>query len=229
MILACACTAGGAGLWDFATTWSEAYCEESSYSPMSGFHDYVTIDLVRRLPTTSVACCFALLHCLSDCLLASRPLKNSQMFIDIPPVQSAALEIMCSTWHGQNEHISSVLSEILIVPFVLCFGLKPWSMRFWEALTCIKRTSGSRVTAPSFQQPFTCDLFMSYLADRRTDCSHPFCAGTPSFTPFFGLPELAKRPRIGCASPSSAWYDQDEHVSSVLGEILVAPFVLCPF
>ncbi|EDR02000.1 uncharacterized protein LACBIDRAFT_332760 [Laccaria bicolor S238N-H82] len=103
----------------------------------------------------------------------------------------------------------------------------PWSMRFWEALTCIKRTSGSRVTAPSFQQPFTCDLFMSYLADRRTDCSHPFCAGTPSFTPFFGLPELAKRPRIGCASPSSAWYDQDEHVSSVLGEILVAPFVLC--
>ena len=129
-------------------------------------------------------------------------------------------------WYDQDEHVSSVLGEIFVVPFVLWFVLKPWSMRFWEALIRVKRTSGSHVTAPSFQQPFTCDLFMSYLAVRRTDRSHPFCAGKPSFTPFFGLPELAKRPRIGCASPSSAWYDQDEHVLSVLSEIFVATFVL---
>jgi hypothetical protein len=131
-----------------------------------------------------------------------------------------------SAWYDQDEHVSSILGEIFVVPFVLWFVLKPWSMRFWEALTRVKRTSGSHVTAPSFQQPFTCDLFMSYLADRRTDRSHPFCTGKPSFTPSFGPPELAKRSPIGGASPSSAWYDQDEHISSVLGETLVVPFVL---
>ncbi|EDR05550.1 uncharacterized protein LACBIDRAFT_329556 [Laccaria bicolor S238N-H82] len=131
-----------------------------------------------------------------------------------------------STWHGQNEHISSALGEILVVPFVLWFVLKPRSMRFWEALIRVKRTGGSCVTVPSLQQPFTGDLFMSYLADRRSDRSHLFCVGQPSFTPFFGLPELAKRSPIGGASPSSACYGQDEHISSVLGEIFVAPFVL---
>src|SRR5580693_3777886 len=72
----------------------------------------------------------------------------------------------------------------------------------------------------------TWDLFMPYLANRHPDCSRLFCAGKPSFTPFFGPPELAKRSRIGCASPTSAWYDQNEHISSVLGEILVVPFDL---
>ena len=147
-----------------------------------------------------------------------------------PPELAKRSRIGCasptSAWYDQNGHISSVLGEILVVPFALWVFLKPRSMRFWEALIRVKRTSGSCVTAPSLQQPLTCDLFMSYLAVRRTDRSHPFCAGKPSFTPFFGLPELAKRPRIGCASPSSAWYDQDEHVLSVLSEIFVATFVL---
>ncbi|EDR11986.1 uncharacterized protein LACBIDRAFT_324314 [Laccaria bicolor S238N-H82] len=132
-----------------------------------------------------------------------------------------------SAWYGQNEHISSVLGEILVVPFVLWLVLNPRSTRFWEAFIRVKRTSGSRVTAPSLQQPLTCDLFMSYLANRRPDRAHLFCVRKPSFTPFFGLPELAKRSSIGGASPSSAWYDQDEHISSVLGEIFVVPFALC--
>ena len=60
-------------------------------------------------------------------------------------------------------------------------------------------------------------LFRPYLANRCPDRSRLFCAGKPSFTPFFRLPELAERSTIGCASPNSTWHGQNEHISSVLG------------
>ena len=46
-------------------------CERVPTHLRSGFHDYMTIDLVRRSPTASFACCFAWLHCLSDSTCSS--------------------------------------------------------------------------------------------------------------------------------------------------------------
>ena len=69
-------------------------------------------------------------------------------------------------------------------------------------------------------------LFRPYLANRCPDRSRLFCAGKPSFTPFFRLPELAERSTIGCASPNSTWHGQNEHISSVLGETFVDFLVL---
>ena len=74
----------------------------------------------------------------------------------------------------------------------------------------------------------TWGFFRSYLANRCPDRSDLFGAGKPSFTPFFGLHELAERPTIGCASLNSAWNGQNKHISSVLSEILVAFFGLWP-
>ena len=135
------------------------------------------------------------------------------MFIDIPPVQSAALLLYCSAMLlSQSLLLSCLRNECSHSPY--------FSMNSLEWLFLV--SEWLELGLDGVDGTSTWVLFRPYLTNRCPDRSYLLCTGRPLFAPLSGLPELAERSTIGCVSPNSAWHSQNPRISSVLGEIFVA-------